>query len=120
VLDEGSGEAGERIFELVVQAVGNALEQVGLLVLQRGRHGSPPNGDRPASSTDQRAYTSRGRPVAAAGRASAPIPQPRIANPRGRTVSRAASSRRPRCLAWGITRKGQAAGPADRSRRRPS
>ena len=41
VLHECLGERGQRMIQLVVQPVGHALEQVGLLVVQPGRHGSP-------------------------------------------------------------------------------
>ena len=43
---ERLGQPRQGIVQLVVQAVGHALEQVGLLVLQPGRHGSSPIGDR--------------------------------------------------------------------------
>ena len=57
VAHERLGEPRQRIVQLVVQTVGHALEQVGLLVLQPGRHGSSPIGDRSASSTDRKALT---------------------------------------------------------------
>ena len=48
MVGEGLRESGEDVIELVVQTVGHALEQIGLLVLQSGCHGSLAIGARPA------------------------------------------------------------------------
>ncbi len=59
VVHECLGERGERVIQLVVHPVGHALEQVGLLVLQPGRHGSPPRigAGRACTTEPARAYS---------------------------------------------------------------
>ena len=72
VAHERIGEPRQRIVELIVQTVGHAFEQVGLLVLQPGRHGSSPIGDRSASSTDRKLLTKHPKTGARAHCGSAP------------------------------------------------